>query len=212
MENEYRFIEATAAEEVEFRVEKKGEKNVLNTYGIVFNKRSVAIYGMFYEYIKPEAINQNTDFSRAISKFNHDINLVIGTSWANTLRYTVDAKGVKYEVDLPNTETGNMVKVLAERGDLRGSSFEFRVEKEGAKWRIEKQEGIEIEIRDVVNIREILDLSPVMRPAYPDTEKSMKIYKRMVENEMHEELRMLKEYDNAKNFQKKSFLNLFEKK
>lgn len=207
---EYRFIEAT--DDAEFRIEKKGETSVLSTYGIVFDKRSLAIYGMFYEIIKPEAVAE-ADFSRSISKFNHDINLVLGTAWAKTLRYSIDKKGVKYEVDLPNTETGRTVQVLAERGDLRGSSFEFIINREGAKWRTEKENNIDIEIREVVNIREVLDLSPVMRPAYPDTEKSMKIYKRMVEEEMNEELRLLKEFDKAAGINPvKTFLGVFEKK
>jgi uncharacterized protein len=209
-EIEYRFVEAQA-EEAEFRIEKKGDINVLSNYGIVFNKRSNAIYGMFYEYIKPEAVT-NADFSRSMSKFNHDINLVIGTSWAKTLRYSIDEKGVKYEVDLPDTETGRTVKILAERGDLRGSSFEFRLNKDGAKWRVEKENGIDIEIRDVTNIREVLDLSPVMRPAYPDTEKSMKLYKRMVEEEMHEELRILKEFDNVRSDNRKTWISIYSKK
>lgn len=170
---EYRYIDS----DTEFRVSTEGDKTYLEGYGIVFNRDSHPIYGMFIERIDPRALD-NADTSQIISKYNHDISRVLGTTWANTLTFSIDSKGVKYRVLLPDTETGREVKHLTERGDLRGSSFEFRIAKEGAKWTQEDRGGIKVDIRTVTNISELLDLSPVMRPAYPDTEGKLKTYKR----------------------------------
>lgn len=174
MIKDYRYINSGT----EFRIQKDEEgKEYLEGYGIVFNSDSHPIYGMFIERIDPRALD-NANMTEIISKYNHDINKVLGTTWANTLTYSIDSKGVKYRVLLPETETGREVKTLVERGDLRGSSFEFRTAKEGAVWTEEIRGGIKVDIRTVTNIAEVLDLSPVMRPAYPDTENHLKTYKR----------------------------------
>lgn len=200
-EKEYRCL---LGSDTEFRIAQEGDKNFLEAYGIVFNRDSHPIYGLFIERIDPKALD-NADMRSIISKYNHDINKVLGTTWANTLTYKIDDKGVKYRVELPDTETGREVKVLAERGDLRGSSFEFIIAKEGAKWTQEDRGGIKVDIRTVTNIAEILDLSPVMRPAYPDTEGKVKIYKR----EMQEALGI--DSEDLPPVRSKSWLEVFRK-
>ncbi|MFD0878258.1 HK97 family phage prohead protease, partial [Massilia pinisoli] len=122
LDKENRFFDGS-----EFRIVKEGDKTYLEGYGIVFNSDSRLLYGFFKERILPEAV-VGADMSRMVSKFNHDINQVLGTTWAGTLTYTTDARGVKYKVELPDTQVGRDVAVLAERGDLRASSFEFRTE------------------------------------------------------------------------------------
>lgn len=176
-EIEYRF-----QEETELRVTKdESGKQYLEGYGIVFNSDSRMIYGIFKERIMPESINDGTDMTEIISKFNHDLNRTLGTTWANTLTWKKDTKGVFYKVELPNTETGREVAVLAERGDLRGSSFEFQLAKEGYRWEVEKIGDVEVDVRVITNIKKIADLSPVIRPAYPGTENTIKTYKRQIE-------------------------------
>jgi hypothetical protein len=176
-EIEYRF-----QEETELRVIKDASgKKYLEGYGIVFNSDSRMIYGIFKERIMPEAINDATDMTEIVAKYNHDINRTLGTTWGGTLTWSRDSKGIKYKVELPDTETGREVEVLAERGDLRGSSFEFQLAKEGYRWEVEKVGDIEIDVRVVTNIRKIADLSPVIRPAYPGTENTIKTYKRQIQ-------------------------------
>jgi hypothetical protein len=46
---------------------------------------------------------------------------------------------------------------------------------------VEKVGDIEIDVRVVTNIRKIADLSPVIRPAYPGTENTIKTYKRQIQ-------------------------------
>lgn len=174
MKKEYRFTDSGP----EMRVEQRDGKNYLKAYGIVFNSDSRVLYGWFKERIKPEALDA-ADMTEIISKYNHDINRSLGTTWGGTLTWGKDDTGVWYEVELPDTETGREVKVLAERGDLRGSSFEFELNTDGARWLTEEvADGVTIDVREVTNIRKIYDLSPVMRPAYPKTEGMVEVYKR----------------------------------
>lgn len=153
--------------ESEFRVVKEGDKTFLEGYGIVFNSDSRLLYGYFIERINPDACN-GADMSRIISKFNHDVNQVLGTSWAKTLTYTIDKRGVKYKVELPDTQVGRDVAVLAERGDLRASSFEFRTQED--KWYTEIRDGKEVEVREILKFAAIRDLSPVIDEAYEGTQ------------------------------------------
>lgn len=164
----------------EFRLEERDGKHYLRGYGIVFNSESHPIYGMFIERIEPRALD-GADMGEIISKYNHDMNRTLGTTWANTLKYGTDERGVWYEVELPKTATGEEVRVLAERGDLRGSSFEFDLNPEGATWSVEKRDGKNMEIRTITSIKGVYDLSPVMRPAYPATEGTIEVYKRQMQ-------------------------------
>jgi len=141
-------------------------KKYLEGYGIVFNSESRLLYGFFVERVLPEAV-VGADMTEIISKYNHDINRTLGTTWAGTLTYTIDDRGVKYRVELPNNEDGRTVAELAQRGDLRGSSFEFRVKED--KWYTETRNGVQIDRRDIVKFEWIGDLSPVIREAYPGT-------------------------------------------
>ena len=110
-----------------------------------------------------------TAFDRAVAEgddvralFNHDPNQLLGRS-PDTLRLSVDKRGLKYEIDLPDTSTGRDVGVSLARGDLSGSSFAFQVEEE--TWRQEKKD---LEVREVKSVR-LFDVGPVTFPAYKAT-------------------------------------------
>ena len=152
-------------------------KRYLEGYGIVFNSESRLLYGFFVERVLPEAI-EGADMTRIVSQFNHDRNMVLGTSWAGTLTYSIDARGVKYKVELPDTTAGRDVGVLAERGDLRASSFGFRVKDD--YWTVETRDGKQIEVRTIKKFEVINDLSPVIDEAYTGTQ-GLEISKRYYE-------------------------------
>lgn len=176
METERRILPST---EAGFRVEKRDDgKTYLRGTAIVFNKLSETIYG-FREKIDPSACD-GAEMDNIICKFNHDINEVLGTTWARTLTYNIDASGVHYEVELPETETGRTVKVLAERGDLRGNSFEFIPKEE--QWNETREGDRTLYTRTILKFEGVYDFAPVMRPAYPDTNGSISIGQRSFEN------------------------------
>lgn len=108
-------------------------------------------------------------FARAISEkhdaralFNHDPNMLLGRAGAGTLRLSTDARGLKYEIDLPDTQVGRDVAASIARGDLTGSSFAFQVR---------KQSFAKADKHDVRNIEDVnlLDVGPVTYPAYQAT-------------------------------------------
>lgn len=172
--------------ESQFRVlTGEGGKSYLEGTAIVFNKRSANLgwrdYKV-YEIISPDACN-GARMDEIICKYNHDINEVLGTTWAGTLTYEITPNEVRYKVELPlDTETGRKVKALAERGDLRGNSFEFMPAEDGMLWREEIEDGEKINVVTITRFEGVYDFAPVMRPAYPDTNGSISVSKRTMDS------------------------------
>lgn len=115
-------------------------------------------------------------FDRAIREddvrglFNHDANHVLGRTKAGTLRLSVDKKGLRYEADVPDTQSARDLVTSIKRGDVTGSSFAFRVTDE--EWR--KEDGREI--RMILGV-ELFDVSPVTFPAYEATSADVRALK-----------------------------------
>ncbi|MCC2030621.1 HK97 family phage prohead protease [Microbacterium allomyrinae] len=154
---------------VEFRAAVEGGSGpgILTGYGAVFDFVSRDLGGWFEE-IDPGAFGPVGDLdlslhTRVLCRAEHSNKLLLGTTDAGTLRCFVDDVGLRYEDDLPDTNAGRDVAVLAERGDYRHSSFAFNLRTyEDAEWR---------EDRDGRLIRRIMravvhDVAPVADPAY----------------------------------------------
>ncbi len=178
-------IRTLPSNEAKFRVlTQEDGKSYLEGTAIVFNKRSANLgWGDYkvYEVISPDAC-RNAKMDEIICKYNHDISRVLGTTWAGTLTYEITPTEVRYKVLLPDTETGREVKALAERGDLRGNSFEFVPAENGMLWREEVEDDEVVNIVTVTEFEGIYDFAPVMRPAYPDTNNSISLSKRTLDS------------------------------
>jgi HK97 family phage prohead protease len=61
---------------------------------------------------------------------DHDPSRLLARTSSGTLRLREDAYGLAFSLDVPNTQLGNDVLALAERRDLGGMSFGFRVKDE----------------------------------------------------------------------------------
>lgn len=140
----------------------EGGDSYIDGYASVFNKDSLDLGG-FIETVNPEAFNrslaENPDV-RAL--FNHDSSELLGRTISKTLTLSVDDKGLRMSLRLPNTGKGPYVKEMIARGDLSQMSFAFITRKD--KW----------DFNSTPNRRELLDVdlfevSPVTFPAYPDT-------------------------------------------
>jgi hypothetical protein len=79
------------------------------------------------------------------------------------MRLSVDDRGLKYEIDLPDTQEARSIRSLVSRGDLRGSSFGFRAT--GENWSVEGAK----EVRTITDV-ELKDVGPVSLPAYTATD------------------------------------------
>ena len=154
---------------LEFRSADESAGNVLSGYAVALNTLSRGLGGWFEE-IAPEAVGAATEegrldlslHGRILGRTNHDNNLLLGTTDTGTLRLFVDEKGLRYELDLPNTSYGKDLAVLAERGDIRFSSFAFRVLPDGVQWREDTDGRL---VRRIVAMT-MVDVAPVADPAY----------------------------------------------
>jgi|SRR6056300_57968 HK97 family phage prohead protease len=146
------------------------DKMLLEGYAIVFNSESRDLGG-FTEVVKENALdnalNRNSD---VLALYGHDYANVLGRQSAGTLKLDKDEKGIKFMLDLPNTQLGRDVYTLVERGDLRGNSFGFTVEKDS--W---DKVGDKV-IRTIEQVKDLFEISIVSLPAYEATELVKRSY------------------------------------
>ena len=108
-----------------------------------------------------------TAFNRALAErqdvrglFNHDPNQLLARVGAGTLKLSVDATGLRYEITPPATMTGHDVFENVRTGNLAGSSFAFLVTQE--TYSEDKSGTVYRTIEDV----DLFDVGPVTYPAY----------------------------------------------
>lgn len=152
---------------VEFRATDTG-LGVLTGYAAVFNRYSQNLGG-FVEQVDPGAFTKSLgDSVPVVARFNHEDNLLLGTTEGGTLALEVDGTGLRYDIQLPDTSAGRDVKALAERGDLRYSSFAFRTLTDD--WGF-TPEGFPL--RTLLGVQ-LVDVAPVTNPAYRDTSTGLR--------------------------------------
>ena len=141
----------------------------ISGYAMVFNSLSNLLYGGFYERILPEAMDGIIAISDVLALLDHQRSRgVLGRSrlGKGTLSLTTDIKGLKYEFISPKTALGEETKEYLRRGDIQGSSFDFRLADKGDRW----EKAIDGKyIRTITKFSELKDISLVFSPAYPET-------------------------------------------
>lgn len=140
---------------------RKGEKRKIVGYASVFNTWSEDLGG-FREMVKPGAFTKTIKESDVRALFNHDSNYVLGRNQAGTLLLEEDAKGLKIEIDPPDTQWARDLGVSIDRGDISQMSFSFSTVKD--EWNTKDGQND----RSLVEVR-LFDVSPVTYPAYPQT-------------------------------------------
>lgn len=95
---------------------------------------------------------------------DHDMSKLLGRTSSGTLRLASDNRGLRFEIDLPDTQVGNDVRTLVQRGDLAGCSFT------AALGEVERVKG------GVVHrsFSRLVDVSVVTNPAYLDTQVAVR--------------------------------------
>ena len=112
-------------------VRAKGRK--LEGYAATFGAE--ARIGSIRESIAPGAFRSSLSAGGDIlALVDHDAGRVLGRTRSGSLRLSEDAKGLAFELDVPDTQAGRDVLALAARGDLGGMSFGFTVPKGGDAW------------------------------------------------------------------------------
>lgn len=147
--------------EIEFRIDEDEKPRLVGyaaKYGIFTD------LGWFREKIKAGAFDDCLgDDVRCLK--NHDPNLILGRTINKTLRLNSNSVGLKFENDVPDTNTGKDTLEEIRRGDISGCSFAFTVAEDDWKY-FDDDRPAE---RTIVKIGRLFDVGPVTYPAYPDT-------------------------------------------
>ena len=152
---------------VEYRTENEG--NTISGYAAVFTdysgKPSLSEnLGGFREIVAPTAFNERS--GKVLAFYNHDSSQVLGKEGTN-LELSVDSRGLKFSLILPDTTTGRDVRELIRAGILSGVSFGFTVNKDS--WAVVNNE----KIRTLESVT-LYEISPTANPAYPDTSVALR--------------------------------------
>jgi HK97 family phage prohead protease len=134
-------------------------------YAAVFDAPSLDLGG-FIEIVKPGAFGRTLRSNTAdpLALVQHKPDLVLGRRSAGTLRLHEDAKGLAFEIDVPDTTAARDLLVSVERGDIKGASFAFVVPAGGDKWHMRGDQAVR-ELHDV----SLHEITITAQPAYPDT-------------------------------------------
>jgi len=173
---------------IETRAEETEDGNkVIVGHASMYGTRSENLGG-FYEYIEKGAFTPELiEGSDVRALINHDQNLILARTTSGTLRLNADAKGLRYEFDVPQTSYGKDLLVSMDRGDINQSSFAFTVQDD--EWETDDDGN---NIRTIKKIDRLYDVSPVTYPAYPNVDdlvvaqRGLATYKEKVERENEE--------------------------
>ena len=138
--------------------------------GIAAVVNSVTDLGYFEEVITTgafdNALSQDYDI-RCL--FNHEAELILGRTKANTCKVFVNADGNLEYTWVPDYENPTHVSVVRSimRGDITQSSFAFTIKEQ--TWSESTKYGT-MGKRTIKVIDQLFDVSPVTYPAYEDTE------------------------------------------
>ena len=159
----------------EFEVKEVGEDDntVINGYAAIFDSEAPETSG-FIEKIAPGAFTNAIKKSDPFALFNHNMEKVLGRKSSGTLQLREDEKGLYYEVDPPDTTYANDLIESLKRGDINESSFGFIVAEE--KW----DDSGDTPVRTIVEVEELIDVSPVTRAWYPQTDSGLKSKKEVL--------------------------------
>lgn len=152
--------------------------------GIAAVVNSVTDLGYFEEVITPGA------FDYALSRdydirclFNHEAELILGRTKAETCKVFVNADGNLEYTWIPDYENPTHMSVVRSimRGDITQSSFAFTIKEQ--TWTDSTKYGT-MGKRTITMIDELFDVSPVTYPAYAETEADARSIIKMRDEEI----------------------------
>ena len=154
--------------EIPQNVEESAEKQTIAGYATIFNA-ATCLYssdGVDYWEVVDAGAFDNADISNVVLRYNHsdDFQILARTS-NDTLRLSVDERGLHIEADIAETSQGKDIYKLIKRKDISGMSYAYVVDKSY----IEKVSNTKY-IRHIAKIRKVVDVSVVDSPAYDATD------------------------------------------
>ena len=135
-------IETRAA--IEFRAE--GKKLV--GYAAVFGQETRI--ADFSETIRAGAFAASlANQPDILALVDHDSGKVLARTKSGTLRLSEDTRGLKFEVEVPDTSLGRDILALAARSDIGGAAFGFSVPDGGDVWAGDKRELRNVTLHEI---------------------------------------------------------------
>lgn len=159
---------------VETRADGSATLPMISGYAAVFDTETL-IGGKdwgFREKIMRGAFTDALKISDVRALFNHEEDHVLGRLKAGTLRLAEDERGLKVEIDPPDTQDARDLITKMQRGDIDQMSFAFTMEGGVQTW----DETGDMPLRIIEKIGELMDVSVVTFPAYPETEAAARSF------------------------------------
>lgn len=160
-----------------------GGRKIRGTAALYYDgtpRTELHLFGNVYERIAPGAFDESLTNPHVVMRYSHKQNEDLAET-PDTLRVWSDKVGLHYEGQLPDSETGIMVRGLVRHEDLRGSSFGAR--KIDSQWSKEGEKHIV-----TLTKLDLFDVSPTLYPAYQGTEQGaarvvLRSYQQAIEDE-----------------------------
>lgn len=134
--------------ETRIATEVRAEGRKLTGYAATFGNETRVLD--FHETIAPGAfaasLRSNPDI---LALVDHDSGKVLARTKSGSLKLWEDAKGLAYEIALPETSLGRDILAMATRGDLGGMSFGFTVPDGGDTWQGDKRTLRSVELYEI---------------------------------------------------------------
>lgn len=146
--------------EIELRSDE--DKKTLHGYAAKFDSLSVPLFG-FREKIRKGAFTESIKKNNIRALWNHNTDMVLGSTKTGTLQLEEDQKGLRFELELPDTQAGRDAAVSVSRGDVDGMSFSFEALRQ--EWDEKDDKNV---IRTLIEV-DVKEISPTAFPAYPKT-------------------------------------------
>jgi uncharacterized protein len=172
---------------VEIREGSSGRK--IGGYAAKFNVLSRNLGG-FVERISPGAFNKSRGdgWPEVMARYDHDRQMLLGTTGGGTLELTIDRTGLFYDVVVPHTRDD--VLELVARNDVRHSSFAFLTGNAVDDW--STSDG-GYPLRTLLSVQ-LVDVAPTAQPAYPDATAGLRSLARHFDADI-EEVKAMAERD-----------------
>jgi phage head maturation protease len=173
-----------------------GERPKIGGYAMKFNTLSRNLGG-FVERIDPRfpAKTRGDGWPDIMARYNHDNNMLLGTTGGGTLVLRIDEIGVDYEVEPPRARQD--IVELVGRGDVGRSSFAWDATTTEDDWGLTEQG---FPLRTLLSGR-MVDVAPCNTAiaAYPDATAGLRSLAEKFAAPL-EEVRTLAEQDELKRF------------
>ena len=167
-------------QDAEIRVDSNAEsERKIGGYAAVFNSET-KIGERFIEKIAYGAFGESIAKEDIRALWSHNSDLVIGRNRNGTLNLNEDAKGLGFELKMPDTSWGRDAYTLIRDGFVTGVSFGFITLKDS--W--QRGEDGAPHVRTLEKVK-LVEISPTAFPAYEETQVSARSAEQVV-NEIEE--------------------------